>query len=73
MFPVSAAEFTAEGTANNILINQYIPLCGCPRTMLSNNGLSSAPSFDKLYISSWACTSLLQALIIPTVMGASSG
>ena len=38
MFPVTAAEFTAEGTAN-ILVNQYIPLWGCPRTILSGNGL----------------------------------
>ena len=38
VFPVSAAEFTAEGTAN-ILVNQYIPLWGCPRTILSDNGL----------------------------------
>ena len=38
MFPVTAAEFTAEGTAN-ILVNQYIPLWGCQRTMLSDNGL----------------------------------
>ena len=38
MFPVTAAEFTAEGTTN-ILVNQYIPLWGCPRTILSDNGL----------------------------------
>ena len=38
MFPVTAAAFTVEGTAN-ILVNQYIPLWGCPRTMLSDNGL----------------------------------
>ena len=38
MFPDTAAEFTAEGTAN-ILVNQYIPLWGCPRTVLSDNGL----------------------------------
>ena len=38
MFPVTAAEFTAEGTAN-ILVNQYIPLWGCLRTILSDNGL----------------------------------
>ena len=38
MLPVTAAEFTAEGTAN-ILVNQYIPLWGCPRTILSDNGL----------------------------------
>ena len=38
MFPVTAAEFTAEGTAN-ILVNQYIPLYGRPHTILSNNRL----------------------------------
>ena len=38
MFPVTAAEFTAEDTAN-ILENQYIPLSGCRRTILSDNGL----------------------------------
>ena len=38
MFPVTTADFTAEGTAN-ILVNQYIPLRGCPRTILSDNGL----------------------------------
>ena len=38
MFPVTAAELTVEGTAN-ILVNKYIPLSGCPRTMLSDNGL----------------------------------
>ena len=38
MYAVTAAEFTAEGTAN-ILINRYIPLWGCPRSILSGNGL----------------------------------
>ena len=38
MFPCTAAEFTAEGTAN-VLMNQYIPLWGCPRTILSDNRL----------------------------------
>ena len=39
MFPVTAAEFIPEDTAN-ILVNQYIPLWGwCPRTILSDNGL----------------------------------
>ena len=38
MFTVTAAEFTAEGTAN-ILVNRYIPLWGCPSTLLSDNGL----------------------------------
>ena len=37
-FPVTAAEFTAEGTANG-LVNQYVSLWGCPRTILSDNGL----------------------------------
>ena len=38
MFPVTAAELTAEGTAN-ILVNKCIPLWGCQRTILSDNGL----------------------------------
>ena len=38
MFPVTAAEFTAEGTAN-ILVIRYIPLWWCPRTILSDNDL----------------------------------
>ena len=38
MFPITDAEFTAEGEAI-ILVNQYIPLWGCPRTILSDNGL----------------------------------
>ena len=38
MFVVTAAEFTAQGTSN-ILINRYIPLWGCPRSILSDNDL----------------------------------
>ena len=38
MFAVIPAEFTAEGTAN-MLINRYIPLWGCPRSIFSDNGL----------------------------------
>ena len=38
IFAVTAAEFTAEDTAN-ILVNQYLSLWGCPRTILSDNGL----------------------------------
>ena len=38
MFSVTAADFIAESTAN-ILVNQNIPLWGCPRTILSDNGL----------------------------------
>ena len=37
MFPVTAAECTAEGTVN-ILVNQCIPLWRCP-TIRSDNGL----------------------------------
>ena len=36
MSAVSAAEFTAEGTAD-ILVNK--PLWGCPASLLSDNGL----------------------------------
>ena len=38
MYGVTAAEITVKDTAN-ILINRYIPLCGCPRGILSDNGL----------------------------------
>ena len=38
MYAVTAAKFTAEGTAN-IPINRYIPLWGCPRSILLDNGL----------------------------------
>ena len=37
MFAVATAEFTAEGTAN-ILVNRFIPLWGCPSTLVSHNG-----------------------------------
>ena len=37
MFAVTTAEFTAEGTTN-ILVNRFIPLWGCPSTLLSDNG-----------------------------------
>ena len=48
MFAVTAAEFTAEGTAN-ILVNEYIPLWERPRTILSDSGLQF-------------CSKLLQAV-----------
>ena len=38
MYAFTAAEFTVEGTAN-IRINGYIPLWGCYRSRLSDNGL----------------------------------
>ena len=37
MFAVTAAEFTAEGTAN-ISVNRFIPLWKCPSTLLSDSG-----------------------------------
>ena len=46
MFPVSAAEFTAAGTAN-ILVNKHIPLWGCPRTILWDNGLQSCSKLSQ--------------------------
>ena len=38
MFAVTAAKFTAEGTAS-VLIDRCIRLSGCPRSILSGNGL----------------------------------
>ena len=46
MFPVTAAEFTAEGIAN-ILVNQYISSWGFPRTILSDNGLQSCSKLSQ--------------------------
>ena len=37
MFAVTTAEFTSKGAAN-ILVNRFIPLRGCPSTLLSDNG-----------------------------------
>ena len=70
-FPVTATEVTAEGTAN-VLVNKYIPLWGCPRTILSDNGFLS-PSSHKLYTSCWACASWPEAPIIPMVTEALNG
>ena len=53
MYAVTAAEFTAEGTAN-ILINRYIPLSGGPRSILSDNGLQFCPKlFARCLQASW--------------------
>ena len=38
MFAITAAELTPEGTAN-ILVNRFIPPCGCSSTLMSDNGL----------------------------------
>ena len=44
MFAVTAAEFTAEATAN-LLMNRFISLWGCPSTLLSYNGLQIYAQF----------------------------
>ena len=56
---VTTAVFAAEGTTN-ILVNQYIPLWGCPRIILSDNGLQF---FSKL---SQAVYQLLGVRKLPT-------
>ena len=38
MYAVTAANYTAEGTAN-VLVDRFIPLWGCPVSLLSDNGL----------------------------------
>ncbi|CAB1115322.1 unnamed protein product [Ectocarpus sp. CCAP 1310/34] len=38
MFAVTAAEFTAKGTAH-MFVNQYMTKWGCPTTLFSDNGL----------------------------------
>lgn len=37
MYPIAAAQFTAVGNAN-ILVNDFIPKWGCPKSLLSDNG-----------------------------------
>ena len=46
MYAVSAAEFTADGTAD-IFVKKYIPLWGCPVGLLSNNGLQFCPKLSR--------------------------
>ena len=73
MFPVTAAEFTAEGTAN-VLVNKKPSLYGGVRAPFVRITASScAPSFHKLYISSWGCASWPQAPIVPMATAALSG
>ena len=38
MYAVSTVECAAEGSAD-ILVNKYIPVSGCPSSLLSDNGL----------------------------------
>lgn len=37
MYPVTSAEFTAEGIVG-VLANNYIPVWGCSLNLLSDNG-----------------------------------
>ena len=46
MYAVTAAEFTAEGTAN-ILISRYIPLWRCPCSILSDNVLQDSSKLSQ--------------------------
>ena len=71
-FAVTAAEFTAEGTAN-FPINQYIPLCGCAPPYSRTTASSSAPSFHTLSTSCWEYATMAQAHIIQMVTQALSG
>lgn len=52
MFSVTAAEFTAEGTANSF-INRYIPPWGCPRSNISNKGLQFCSKFSHAILTSF--------------------
>ena len=60
MFAVTAAEFTAEGTAN-ILVNRFIPLWGCPSTLLSDNGLQFGAQLATAVYKLWVYISSQQA------------
>ena len=68
MYAVSAAEFTAEGSAG-ILVNKYMPLWGCSVSLLSDSGLhfcTYVPSCHTLCTSFWACEKSQEAPIPPT-------
>ena len=63
MFAVTAAEVTAEGMANS-LVNKYIPLLGCQRTILSDNGLQFCSKLSQAVSavgSAQACHKLLSS------------
>ena len=49
MYAVSVAEFTIEGTAD-ILVNKYIPLWGCPVSILSDNGFQFCSKAVSCYL-----------------------
>ena len=71
-FPVTAAELTPEVTAN-IQVKLYIPLWGCPRTILSDNGLQFCSKLSQDVYQLLGVRKLATALIIQAVTGALSG
>ena len=68
MFAVTAAEFTAEGTAN-LMINRYIPFWGCPSTLLSDSGLQFCASLRHPSTNSSVYTNSRRALTHPNGNG----
>ena len=61
MYATTDADFTASGTAD-ILVDRFIPLWGCPVTLLSDNGLQfcsklSRALYDRLGINKIATNS----------------
>ena len=60
MFAVTAAEYTAEGTAN-ILVNRFIPLWGCPSICYQTTDFSSAHNSRQPSINLWVYRSSQQA------------
>ena len=73
MFPVTAAEFHRGGYSQHPCEPIHPPCRGARALYSRTTACSSAPSFRKLFISCWACASLLQAPFIPTVTVALSG
>ena len=72
MVPVTAALFTAGSTAN-ALVNKCIPLWGCPRTIISDNGLQFCSKLSQAVYQLLGCASLQQAPNIRTATETLSG
>ena len=72
MLPVTAAEFTAEGTAN-ILVSQYIPLWWCPRIILSKNVLQYCSTLSQVVHQLLGVHKLTTSSYHPNCKGALSG
>ena len=61
---VTAAKFTAEGTAN-IIINLYTPLRGCPRSIRSDNGLQLCSKLSHAMLEASWCSEYCHQLLLP--------